>query len=224
MSWMREIFGQNSLGAAGLGAPPGSAGLGIPSSQATSPGTGGGQNAGQLEPHTRAAAMAAGVRYHFIPVSPPLVRVADDPSIVFFPRWRTLIFGGNGVAAATTVQQWQFSVPTIIVARTAAAVMDDNVTGLQVGRNPLDTFRIQMARAGSQTDLIDAGGGGAANPAVNVLGSTLLGTAERPAWIPGNGLFIDVGGFINCTVQVLLANILVCVTLHCLEEYGPARG
>lgn len=198
--------------------------LGLPSSGGPgSPGTSGGQNSGQLEPNTRAGNMAAGVPYRLVPVYPPFVRIADDPNIVYFPRFRTLIFGGGAVVAATTTQSFQFSVPTIIIARTAAAFLPVG-TAFDVGRNPLDGFLAQFSRGGSQSDLIDAGGGGAANPSVQTAGSALFGDGKLPGFVPGNGLFIDVGGILNVTVQTLINNITAHVCIWCVEEYGPARG
>ena len=92
-SW-REAFARMG-DANGLGAAP----LGVPSSGAgTNPGTAGGQNAGQMEPNSRARNQEAGVPYQLVPAYPPFVRIANDPSIVYFPRFRTLIFGGNGAA------------------------------------------------------------------------------------------------------------------------------
>lgn len=220
MAGWRDIFSRMG-DANGLGAAP----LGVPSSGAgTSPGTAGGQNAGQLEPNSRARNMEAGVPYQLVPAYPPFVRIANDPGIVYFPRFRTLVFGGNGVAANTTAtQQFQFSVPTIIIARSGGAV-EASGAGLPVGRTGLECFSLQMFRAGSQSDLIDAGGGGANNPAVNTLGVNLLGTGGLPALIPGNGLFVDTGSFLNITLTTLLANIQAWITLWAIEEYGPSRG
>lgn len=222
MSW-RNIFGVNA-GNTGGGVLGGT--FGVPSTgAANAPGTGpDGMNAGVLQPNSRAANAAAGVPYQLVPAYPPFVRLANSQDIVYFPRYRTLIFGGNGQAAATLpTQQWQFSLPTIILARTAAAI-DASGAALPVGRGSLDLFKVQMFRAGSQQDLIDAGGGGNANPVALVLGSALLGTAANPALIQGNGLFVDTGSFLNCTVQTLVNNTEVHVTIWCLEEYGPARG
>lgn len=222
MSW-RNTF--RSMAGATMGAPVDAA-FGVPSTGAGgSPGTGpDGMNAGVLQPNSRAANAAAGVPYQLVPAYPPFVRLANSPDIVYFPRFRTLVFGGNGVTAAVlATQQWQFSLPTIIIGRTAAAI---NASGaaLPVGRNSLDLFKMQMFRSGSQQDLIDAGGGGNANPVALVLGSALVGDARQPALIQGNGLFVDTGSFLNCTVQTLIDSVEVCVTLLCIEEYGPARG
>lgn len=214
MSW-RDTFA--GLGAAGLGVP--SAGAGA------SPGTGPqGQNAGQLEPNSRAANMAAGVPYQLVTAWPPRVRIANSPDIVYFCRQRTLVFSGAGIAAGTTTLQFQFSLPTIIIARTGWGFLADNVTGLPIGRTGLDTWRVQMFRAGSQSDLIDAGGGGNQNPQLNTIASNLVGTAQLPSFFPGNGLFVDTGSFINVTVQTLFVGLEVHFSLFCLEEYGPSRG
>lgn len=218
MSIWQAYFGGNTLGAAPLGVPSSGAGAG-------SPGAGpNGINEGQLQPNSRAANMIAGVPYEFLPAYPPFVRIANSRDIVYFPRFRTMTYHGNGTAANTTVtNQFVFSLPTIIIARTAAAI-DASGANLPIGRSSLDTFRAQMFRAGSQQDLIDAGGGGNQNPSTTVLGSSIFGTAAQPALIPGNGLFVDTAGFLNLTVTNLIANIEVHVTLWCLEEYGPARG
>jgi hypothetical protein len=203
----------------------GSRNLGAPSSgSSVAPSTGpGGINSGQLQPNSRAQNMEAGVPYQLVPAYPPFVRIAADPNILYVSRTRTLIFGGNGVVAGTTTQQYQFSVPTIIIARTAAAI-DASGAGLPVGRSGLDLFTVQFSRVGAASDLIDAGGGGAANPNVLVLGSSVLGTAAQPAFFPGQGLFVDTGGFLNVQVTVLRDNSLIHVTNWCLEEWGPARG
>ncbi len=199
--------------------------FGVPSSGGpSSPGTGGGQNQGQLEPFSRDRAMQQGMPFQLVPAYPPFVRIANDPNVVYYPRFRTIIFGGNAVVAGTTTLQFQFSLPTIIIARTGWGFIADNVTGLPVGRTGLDTFRIQMFRAGSQSDLIDSGGGGNQNPAVNVIGSNVLGTAQLPALIPGCGLFVDTGGVLNTTCQILINNVEVHFTLWCIEMYGPASG
>jgi hypothetical protein len=113
-------------------------------------------------------------------------------------------------------------VPTIIIARTAAAYTTTGVA-LPVGRASLDTFTAQMFRAGSSTDLFDAGWGGT-NPSILVTGSSIFGTAAQPMLIPGNGLFLDNGGLFSARVVTLLDAIRVDISLWCIEEYGPARG
>lgn len=219
MSLWRSI-----MGPAGSVGPLGN--VGVPSSGGgAAPGTGpGGINAGQLDPNSRAGNMAAGVPYQLVPAYPPFVRLANDPSIVYFVRFRTLVFGGNAVAAgAQATQGFYFSVPTIILARTGGA-WDASGAGLPVGRTGLDCFRVQFFRAGAQQDLIDAGGGGPNSPPnILALASTILGTGQNPALIPGNGLFVDTGSQINVACTTLTNNIEAYVTIWCLEEYGPAR-
>lgn len=201
-------------------APPGAANLGLPSSGGQGLAQGG---AGSLDPNTRADNVARGVPYQLVPAYPPWVRIANDPSIVYFPRLRTATFNAAGAAAgADATLTMIVSVPTIVLARTAAAVKTTGVA-LPVGWLPLDTFTAQVFRAGSSTDLVDAGWGGA-NPAVLAIGSAIFGSAAQPMLIPGNGLFIDTGGLLSCRVVTLLDAMRVDVTFWCLEEYGPARG
>lgn len=214
MAGWRDIFGRTG----------GMANLGVPSSGANStPGTAGGQNAGQLEPNSRAANMAAGVPYQLVPAYPPFVRIANDPNVVYLPRFRTITFFGTGTAAgATATGQYQFQGPTIIFARTGAAFLPTG-TVFDVGRNPLDSFRVQFFRTGAIQDFIDTGGANAGT-STQSLGSTILGTGQLPALIPGTGLFVDTGGFLNIAITALIANVTVDITIWCIDEYGPARG
>lgn len=201
------------------GVPSGSAPLGTPSvgGQGAAPG------GGTLDPNSRAQNVANGVPYQLVPAYPPFVRIANDPAIVYFPRFRTITFNAAGaVAGADNTLTWIFSVPTIVIARTAAARTTDN-SNLPVGRDSLDCFSSQMFRAGSSTDLIDAGGGGQ-NPAVLVTGSAIYGTARQPALIPGNGIFFDTGSLLSCRVLTNVNALQVDVTIWCIEEYGPARS
>lgn len=180
---------------------------------------------GELAPNSRAQNLEAGVDYQFVPVWPPFVRLANSPGIVYFPRFRTVIMGGNGALInATYNRPINFSVPTIVIARTGTAVVADNATALQVGRSALDTFTVQMFRAGSNSDFIDAGAGADTAPNVQTLGGCILGSGGLPALIPGNGIFIDTGSYLTLAVTALLPNLLIHVDLWCIEEYGPARG
>lgn len=202
--------------------------LGVPGTPSTAPGTGpDNMNAGQFRPDSRAQNMAAGVPYQFVPCYPPFVRFANVEGIVYLPRYRVMVFGANGTAAGTTTQTYSFSNPTIVIGRSAAAIIADGNTGLPIGRNSLDTFKSQMFRSGpGSSDLIDAGAGGqsATGPNVLTFGSALWGSAAQPALIQGNGLFVDTGGFLSVTCQTLYANLEVHCVIWCVEEYGPSRG
>jgi hypothetical protein len=202
--------------------------LGVPGTPSATPTTGpDGINRGQLRPDSRAQNMANDVPYQFVPCYPPFVRLANVEGIVYLPRFRVMVFGANGTAAATTTQTYSFSNPTIVIGRSAAAILADGLDDLPVGRASLDTFKTQMFRSGpGSSDLIDAGAGGQSvtGPNVLTLGSALWGTAAQPALIQGNGLFVDTGGFLSVTCQTLFANLEVHTVIWCIEEYGPARG
>lgn len=197
--------------------------LGMPSSggRAAPQAPSGGQNGYQLEPDSRARNMAEGMPYQLVPAYPPFVRLANNPNILYFPRFRTITFGGNGVAAATTTQTIQFSLPTIVMARTGSAFLASDAA-LPVGRTALQTFALQFVRAGAMNDMVDTGAGNSA-PAFNAIAENLLGPASLPAFFPGTGLFFDTGSFLNVTCQILLASIRADITIWCLEEYGPGR-
>lgn len=198
--------------------------LGVPSSAVAGvPGSGpNGVNAGQLEPNSRIANIAAGVPYQLVPAYPPFVRLANSRNVAYFPRFRSLTFGGGATAAGTTTQLMQFSLPTIVFARSGSAFLADD-SDLPVGRTGLQTFGIQCVRTGGIQDLLDVGGG-TSGPSFITLAENVLGPAGLPALIPGMGWFFDTGSSMNTTVQILLDNVRADVTFWCIEEYGAPRG
>ena len=215
MSW-KGIFASSGHGP--IGTP---ANLGAPGVPTSNPGDGpNGVNAAQLQPNSRAQNMAEGMKYQLAPAYPPFIRIANDDRVLYFPRFRTLVFGGTGtLAGATFNDQWQFSLPTIIIARSAAAITGTAVA-LPVGRYSLDTFKSQMFRVSGAQDLIDAGGGGNTGPNTQVLGSALWGTGSMPALIPGTGLFVDTGSYLGIAGTILVADVEVNCTLWCIEEFS----
>ena len=218
MSW-KGIFASGGQGP--MGNP---SHLGSPGVPTANPGDGpGGINAAQLNPNSRSQNMADGMKYQLVPAYPPFIRIANDDRVLYFPRFRTLTFGGTGALAGQTFNdQWQFSLPTIIIARTAAAITV-NAAALGVGRSSLDTFKCQVFRVSGAQDLIDAAGGGNTGTNVQTLGSALWGTAQLPALIPGTGLFVDTGSYLGVTGTILVAEVQVDLVLWCVEEYGPGR-
>jgi hypothetical protein len=216
MAHWKDIF--TSSGKGPMGNPET---LGVPGTPHPNPGDGpNGINAAQLEPNSRARNMASGMKYQLVPAYPPFIRIANDDRVLYFPRFRTLQFGGDGTTAGETFNdQWQFSLPTIVIARTAAAYSTADAN-LPVGRNSLDLFTAQMFRASGAQDLIDAGGGGNTGPNVQVLGSSVWGTGQLPALIPGTGLFVDTGSYLGVSGTILIADVLVHLTLWCVEEFS----
>ena len=202
--WLRG--GGNEMG--DLGDP-----YGVPGQrQAAAPSPGQGAPA----PWQREDAMQQGVPYRRVPIWPPFANLARDPNVLYLIRFRPLLFGGNGVAAATLApQQINFSQPTIVFARSAAAVIADYATGLPVGMNSLDTFASTFSR--TQGDQLD----GTTTP---ISGSAIYGNGRMPALYAGNGLFFNNGStlIVNCTT--FLNNVRVDIVLWTIEEYGTPRG
>lgn len=206
----RDAFGVEDLGA------PAMVSTGVPGSGPN------GSNRGQLEPNSRIANIADGVPYQLVPAYPPFVRLANSRNVAYFPRFRSLTFGGSATAAGTTTQLLQFSLPTIVFARSGSAFLADD-TDLPVGRTGLQTFALQCQRTGGVGDLLDVGGGNT-GPSFLALAENLLGPAGLPALVPGMGWFFDTGTSLNTTVQILLDNVRADVTFWCIEEYGAPRG
>lgn len=171
---------------------------------------------GAPTPWQRSDAQQKGVQYRRVPIWPPFANLARDPNVLYLIRNRPLVFGGAGVVAGTLApQQLPFSQPTIVFARTAAAVIADFKTGFPVGMNPLDSFAAQIQR--TTGDLLD----GTSTP---ILGSALWGKATLPALYAGNGLFFNNGSTLIVTVQTLMDNVRADLVFWTIEEYGPAAG
>lgn len=195
--------------------------FGIPGERGgNQPGTAGGQNAGQLRPHDRKGAILDGVEYRRVPVWPPFANLAADNRIAYQVRFRWITFGGNTVAAGPQAPiPFQFSQPTIIIGRVAAAI-DASGAATPVGRQSLDLFTSFWIRIGGN-DAIDS-----TQPAMGtpMLGSALYGNGQLPALMPGNGLFFDRGSALQVNVSTLINNVRADIGIICLEEYGPPRG
>lgn len=161
-------------------------------------------------PWQRQDAIQAGVPYRRVPIYPPFANLAADPRVVYMTRVRPFFFGGAVAAGVQPPQQAAFSQPTIVYARSAAAI---EATGgaLPVGRGSLDTFSSFMARTNG--DSID----GTNTP---ILGSAILGTAGLPALYACNAIFFNAGSTLMINLTTLLANIRVDIVLWTIEEYG----
>lgn len=193
------LRGVDITGLEGLGAP------GAP--QPVSPQPGGAPDS----PWQRQAAIEAGIPYRRVPIWPPFANLARDPSVVYMVRLRPIFFGGNGVAAGALPQQpLQFSQPTIVFARTAAAFRADDV-GLPVGRHSLETFSAFIQRTNG--DALDGG-------TTPIIARAIFGDGSNPALYAANGLFFNNGTNISVNVTTLLANVLVHIVLWTIEEYG----
>jgi hypothetical protein len=55
------------------------------------------------------------------------------------------------------------------------------------------------------------------------LGSTVVGTAQRPGELGGVGYTINPGATVILGITPLLANLRIDITLVCLEMRGPSN-
>lgn len=103
----------------------------------------------------------------------------------------------------------QVDVPLIVYRRTGAAYVTGGNWIPQSFGNSLDMFTIQTQH--STGDYLDVA------PA---LGSALVGTAQRPAWLEGPAWRWDRGGSIRTTITPLVATLYVSIVWGCLELRG----
>jgi hypothetical protein len=147
-----------------------------------------------------------------VPVYPPFANLALDPNVVYLGRMRSVRFGGNGMAAQTFAPQpFQFSIPTIMLARSGGAYLADD-SALPVGRADDTIWAAYFQRVGSN-DLLD----GDSTP---TLARCSFGTGASPTLYPGNGVFFDRGSSLFVYCQSLVANAAITITIWCLEEYA----
>lgn len=181
-----------------------------------------GINQNSLDPNSRAENMANGIPYQLVPVYPPFVRMANDPNIVYFPRYRSFRFGANGTVAGTTTQTMNTGLPTYVIAMTGTA-FDAGNAALPVGRTSLQLFSFQISTGQGSQDLLTVGGGNT-TPNFNVVAENILGTGGLPGFVPCTGLFIDTATPLNVTCQILRDNVQADITFWCIEEWAAPRS
>jgi len=169
-------------------------------------------NPGQGGAHSKRDLLWEGVKYRRVPVYPPFANLALDPNVVYMVRLRPLFFGGSGIVAGVLApQQYQFSQPTIVIARSAAAY--DAANGaLPVGRSEATTWGAFFQRVNGMDNL-----DGGTDP---IVGGAGFGSGGEPTLYPGNGLFFDKGSSLTVTCQIFRNDIRVCIVVWCLEEYA----
>ncbi len=169
-------------------------------------------NPGQGGPHSKADALAEGIKYRRVPIYPPFANLALDPRVIYMARLRALFFGGNGSAAQTFAPDtYQFSLPTIVIGRSAGAYLADDVA-LPFGRTQGTIWGGFFQRVGGN-DNLDGG-------TTPIVGEAAFGTGSAPMLYPGNGIFFDKGSSLSLTVASLIDNARIEVVIWCVEEYA----
>jgi hypothetical protein len=140
----------------------------------------------------------------------PLIPVSANGDIAMMFFTRTARFANIGAGIPTPVQLG-FDTPAAVYARTAG-LRTANGTALTVSyANPLDLFDVIFTRQASG-NLLDVTSG---------MGSTLLGTAERPAYIGGRGWQFDNGNSLTITVTPSIAGLIIDITVWYITFVGP---
>lgn len=117
---------------------------------------------------------------------------------------------GNPANSAYANQQVTLPVPSVVFNVTGAAV-DTTGTALPVGLASLDTFTIEIVMSNNDKKMTAA-----------ALGSTVVGTAQRPRQVGPTGWMADMGQSFNLTITPLRANLRIDIVLTAACIYGPA--
>lgn len=148
--------------------------------------------------------MPSWYRMPFFPTAP---FYSTNPKVGYQPRFYS---GGiiNQAAGAEVIVTVQFDLPCRLIAINGSAV-DTTGAALPVGLDPRDTFLFRLEyTTGDRLHITQR------------LGSTVVGTAQRPGEVGATGYTINQGASVTLGITPLRANLRVDITLHTLEMRG----
>lgn len=141
----------------------------------------------------------------------PWFPYGENGSIAHVPRDRivSLVSGAAGTEATVPVT---FDSRCVVYAVSGSACFVNTATALPVGWNFLQTFLVQLVYA-QKENLQDIAG----------IAEAIIGTAQRPRRVPGNGWIMDNGTRLLCNLTPLFAGLRINVCLHIAETRGPSN-
>lgn len=148
-----------------------------------------------------------------IDASKPLPWVPNSPNVATDYRdfTATLTNGAVGTPVSLSID---FDYP-VRVFHLMGWSASTNGTGLPVGATPLSVFRVLFARGlSTQTERLTSG---------ETLASNILGTAQRPRVIPGDG-WLFANSALTITITPLIANMTIDVTVAGFALRAPMTG
>jgi hypothetical protein len=152
------------------------------------------------------------VRAPFYPTAP---FYSTNPNVGYQTRYYSegLISTDTDYAVGTeAIRTVQFDIPCRLIAINGAAFNTAAGNALPVGVDSRDTFLFRAEY--TQGDRLHV----AAR-----LGSTVVGSAERPGEIGGAGWTINSGASFVLGITPLVAGLRISITLVCLEMRGPSN-
>ena len=152
------------------------------------------------------------IRAPFYPTAP---FYSTNPNVGYQTR-----FYSNGLLSTDTdytvngesIRRVQFDIPCRLIAINGAAFSTGVGNALPVGVDCRDTFLFRLEY--TQGDKLHIS---------QRLGSTVVGTAQRPGELGGVGFTINPGATVLLGITPLLANLRIDITLVCLEMRGPSN-
>lgn len=155
--------------------------------------------------------MPAWIRAPYYPTAPFM---STDPYVGMQTRYYSALLvstESDYTVGSGAIRRVPFDIPVRLIAMNGTSVKTDG-SALPVGWDPRDTFTIQAEY--TQGDKLIT------NP---VLGSTVLGTAQRPGELGGVGWTMNPGGTLLLTITPLVAGLRISIALACLEIRGPTN-
>jgi hypothetical protein len=111
-----------------------------------------------------------------------------------------------------SIRRVQFDIPCRLIAINGSSFSVGQGNALPVGVSSQDTFLFRLEY--TQGDKLHIS---------QRLGSTVVGTAQRPGELGGVGYTINPGATVILGITPLLANLRIDITLVCLEMRGPSN-
>jgi hypothetical protein len=152
------------------------------------------------------------IRAPFYPTAP---FYSTNPNVGYQTR-----FYSNGLLSTDTdyavnsesIRRVQFDIPCRLIAINGSSFNTAQGNALPVGVDPRDTFLFRLEY--TQGDKLHIS---------QRLGSTVVGTSQRPGELGGVGFTINPGATVILGITPLLANLRIDITLVCLEMRGPSN-
>lgn len=163
-----------------------------------------------LNPPDNGTRYFGGVPFRETPIKDPKPWLAVDQNIGYMLNDRISTISGVAANTQTIVRQG-FDVPSAVFALTGTAI-DTTGAALPVGLDPLDTFTVQFVLTNGQRWQTVAG-----------LGSTILGTAQRPRYLGGPCWILNNGAVMQVIITPLRANLRIDVNMMVVEQPGPTN-
>lgn len=155
------------------------------------------------------------VRMPFFPTAPFYSTNPNVGTTIRFYSVTVLSTDSDVTVGAESLRNAKFDIPCRIIAINGSCVNTAANGALPVGVDPRDCFLFRAAYSTGERLHVSP-----------TLGSTVLGTADRPGELGSTGFSIDAGGTLECgitPINPIPTNFRIDIVFHVLEIRGSAN-